>query len=152
MTNANRPGSVDTLANLYRETIIRHAGSPVGYDDEIATTHECEKFNPLCGDRIIIRFQVEGNQIVATAFSGEACAICMASASILCEELKQSLTTELVNRQQWLSDELTSESQADIEGYDSMRALLGVKRYPSRIRCALLPWEAAIEALSGRED
>ena len=103
-------------------------------------------------DRIIIRFQIEGNQILATAFSGEACAICMASASMLCEEMKQSLISELINRQQWLSEELKGESDTEAEGYDSLRALLGVKRYPSRIRCALLPWEAAIEALSDRQD
>jgi len=148
MNQENRPGSVDELARLYRDTILRHATHPVGYQAAINVTHQCEKYNPLCGDRITILLEIDGSRIAATAFEGEACAICMASASLLCEELADNGADEVQRRLDWLIRELGSApGEEDSEGYDSLKPLLGVRRYPSRTRCALLPWEAASGAL-----
>jgi len=74
------------LAEFYRETILRHSVEPVGFKASIEATHENEQYNPLCGDRVLVRLQVERDEIKAAAFDGAACAICMASASLLCEE------------------------------------------------------------------
>jgi nitrogen fixation NifU-like protein len=140
MNQENRPGSVDELARLYRDTILRHATHPA--------THQCEKYNPLCGDRISILLEIDGSRIAATAFEGEACAICMASASLLCEELAEKGVDEIQRRLGWLMQELGQNAdEKDSEVYDSLKPLLGVRRYPSRTRCALLPWEAASGAL-----
>ncbi len=134
------------LAEFYRETILRHSVDPVGFQASIDATHQNEQYNPLCGDRIILRFQVRGDEIEAAAFDGAACAICMASASLLCAEAGGQHVNHIRTTHEWLAHALTSAEKTP--GPERLQALLGVRRYPSRIKCALLPWVAAVKALS----
>lgn len=145
MKTTIRPGSVDDLSRLYRETILQHAHHPVGFRKAICETHRNEQFNPLCGDRILLMLELEGDLIREAAFEAEACMICMASASLLCEQAPGRLTEELNQTGRWLQRALNEEGK--LAGHDSLLPLLGVRRYPSRIRCALLPWEALAEAI-----
>ncbi|MEJ8569797.1 Fe-S cluster assembly sulfur transfer protein SufU [Elongatibacter sediminis] len=137
-------------AEFYRETVLQHSVEPVGFQAEIEPTHAAERYNPLCGDRVTVRFRVAGDRIEAAAFDGEACAICLASASLLCEKTPGHTLSELQSTSQWLESLLQGEDQEG--GDDDLRALSGVRRYPSRIRCALLPWEAAGLAVSESGD
>lgn len=133
------------LAGLYRESIRRHAAEPVGYRRQIDVTHQYEAENPLCGDRILVQLNIVNDKVEAVAFNGEACAICMASASLLCETLPGRPASQIAE----LHDRLHSalEGGQALDGEESLKPLLGVKPYPSRIRCATLPWSAAISAL-----
>ena len=74
----------EQLGRLYREAIKRHAADPVGYKQVIDATHQHEEYNALCGDRIEVALRVHDEHVEAAAFDGEACAICLASASLLC--------------------------------------------------------------------
>jgi nitrogen fixation NifU-like protein len=134
------------LANLYRDAVIEHAVDPVGYRQVIAVTHRHELYNPLCGDKVEMQFQLVDEKIAAAAFDGEACAICMASASMLCEAAPGKTTGE-IHRQHELLVKALKDKQIK-PGLDSLQALLAVRRYPARVRCALLPWEAAVKAIS----
>ena len=133
------------LANLYRDAVVEHAVEPVGYRKEIAVTHRHELYNPLCGDKIEMQFHLESDCIEAAAFDGEACAICMASASMLCEAAPQMTVAEIGQQHEQLVTALKDKTSKP--GLDSLQALLAVRRYPARVRCALLPWEAAVKAL-----
>jgi nitrogen fixation NifU-like protein len=137
------------LAELYRETVIDHAAEPVGYQVDIGATHSCELHNPLCGDHVEMQFRVEGESIEAAAFKGESCAICMASASMLCEAIPGHPVQDVSLHHDWLSASLCAKAGVHLDetGLESLRALLAVRRYPARVRCALLPWEAALKAL-----
>lgn len=146
MTARNQPGTIDELTALYRDTIVRHAVHPVGFEAEIEPTHRHELFNPLCGDRVEVQLRVDGDAIEAMAFRGEACAICMASASLLCQHQPGGSVAELKSAQASLRAAL-SDASGDV-GNEPYLPLLGVRAYPSRVRCALLPWEAALEALN----
>jgi nitrogen fixation NifU-like protein len=136
---------VNDISYLYREAIKQHAADPVGYRLKISATHQHEGYNPLCGDRILMQLQITEDLVVAAAFDGEACAICMASASLLCEIVPGKPVGQL--------DELHDRLQAaldnnpDTGGIEELKPLLGVKRYPSRIQCATLPWLTASKAL-----
>lgn len=146
MSEGNRPGSIDELTALYRQTIVEHAVHPIGFDVEIDTTHSREIYNPLCGDRIEVQLKVEDDAIEALAFTGEACAICLASASLMCERQAGKTVDDLRAAHRWLESALKgNDGRRDIDG---LMPLLGVRAYPSRVRCALLPWEAATEALT----
>jgi nitrogen fixation NifU-like protein len=141
----NKPGSVDDLSRLYREIILRHSSRPVGFQKAIRETCRNEQFNPLCGDRVIIMLQVEGKIIRDAAFDGESCAICKASASLLCELIPGGLVQEFNKTHNWLEQSLVSNEETP--GPQALKALLGVRKYPSRIECATLPWTAAAKAL-----
>lgn len=138
------------LANLYRDAVVEHAVEPVGYRQQIAVTHRHELYNPLCGDKIEMQFQLEGDCIEAAAFDGEACAICMASASMLCEAAPHKTTAEIGRQHEQLVTALKDKTSKP--GLDSLQALLAVRRYPARVRCALLPWEAAVKALASSKE
>ena len=145
MSSGIHPGAVDDLSRLYRDTILRHAQNPVGFHKAIQETHRNEQFNPLCGDRVLILLEVDGEIVHDAAFEGEACAICKASASLLCEGAPGRSVSSMLETGQWLESALRGlENPAEIE---SLQPLLGVRRYPSRIRCALLPWDALAQAL-----
>lgn len=136
-----------SLTTLYRDVIRRHAADPTGFRRAIEATHRHEAYNALCGDRVDIALQVGDGQVQAAAFDGEACAICLASASLLCSlvpgesvEGVRRLATELENA-------LALPQVGDADLPEELRPLLGVRPYPSRVRCATLPWEAVLRAL-----
>jgi nitrogen fixation NifU-like protein len=181
VTSGERSGAAGNLTGLYREAIRRHAAHPVGYRVPIEATHRHEEYNPLCGDRVEVRLRVAGDAVEAAAFDGEACAICMASASLLCSlapgrtvtglrQLNDSLQKALdapVGAASAANDEeprVGAASAANIPESrlkpllqqhelpvipQELHPLLGVRPYPSRIRCATLPWTAAVSALGG---
>ena len=141
---AQHPTSHEDLAGLYRAAIRQHALAPVGYRQAIAATHRHEEYNPQCGDRIEIQLQVDGDCIEAAAFDGEACAICMASASLLCSLAPGLTLDELREVGRGLEAALREHLGSPLP---QLQPLLGVRPYPSRVQCALLPWKAAGRAL-----
>ena len=154
--NGGRSASADRLTALYRDSIRRHAANPTGFRRPIAATHRHEAYNPLCGDRVEIGLRVTDDTIEEAAFDGEACAICMASASLLCGLAPGRTVAELGALKELLREALQQDVGADLAGDrghgplpQELHALLGVRPYPSRIRCATLPWTAAAAALGG---
>lgn len=145
MSARNQPGTVDDLTVLYRETIVEHAVRPTGFEAGIDATHSRELYNPLCGDRVEVQLRIDGEHIEAMAFRGEACAICMASASMMCAHQAGGPVADLRVTHDWLKAALSG--GADSGQIEPLLPLLGVRAYPSRVRCALLPWEAAVQAL-----
>jgi len=159
---------VSGLPDLYREAVRRHAAEPAGLGREIGATHRHELHNAQCGDRVELRLRIRGDRIEDAAFDGEACAICMASASMLCglapgrtvealEQLGETLQLALESPRAHTEDEPdatggnpgTAQPPPNPALPGQLHALLGVRRYPSRVRCATLPWTAARQALSG---
>jgi nitrogen fixation NifU-like protein len=141
--NSTRPEK-DQLSRLYRDIIMQHAQNPVGFRKAIRETHRNEQYNPLCGDRILLMLEVDDTVVVDAAFDGESCVICKASASLLCEQAPGQSTGKLADTYQCLEQALQGEEIRP--QCDSLLPLLGVRQYPSRIRCALLPWEALVQA------
>ena len=134
------------LAELYRQVILANATRPCGLDEEISATHRASRNNPLCGDDIEVRFQVVDGVVRAAAFSGEACAICLASASLLCRHAPGSGPQQLTALATGFRKALAGASG---ECADFLAPLLGVRSYPARIACATLPWDTALAALDG---
>lgn len=132
---------MNELHRLYQERIRQHAAEPCGFREEIHATHRHEAYNPLCGDRVEITLRIAGGVIEAAAFDGEGCAICMASASMLCSTAAGQTAGRLLAMHRALEDALAPGSDTDPPG--ELAALGGVRSFPSRIRCATLPWSAA---------
>ncbi len=132
------------LADLYREVILRHAASPCNHGASIDATHHACGNNPLCGDEVEIFLRVEDGMIVASAFDGESCAICMASASVLCQHLPGHALADLDSIIAVFEQALASGDSSELKAF--LVPLTGVQRYPSRVGCALLPWQTALAA------
>jgi nitrogen fixation NifU-like protein len=149
VNSLDHKGESDQLSRLYREIVLKHAQSPIGFGKTIQATHRHEEFNPLCGDRVLLMLEIEGPAVVDAAFEGESCAICRASASLLCERAPGSSVRELKDMYRWLELAL-KEGGCPNDGPNdgqSLTPLLGVRRFPSRVNCALLPWEVLSKAV-----
>lgn len=134
----------DELKDLYREVVLQNAKDPCGFEADIEATHRAEGHNPVCGDSVELRFLVVDGVIQAAAFHGASCAICMASASLLCRHLPgQSLDAVVSGRDGYAASIRTGEGEGCPE---FLHAMIRVRRYPARVECAMLPWDTAAKA------
>lgn len=110
------------MDDLYREMILDHYRDPrnKGRLDPADISYEDD--NPLCGDEIHLYLRLDGeNRVREVAWEGDGCAISMASASMLSEEIKGKTLEELRHL-----------------GKDQILEMLGIELGPVRLKCALL--------------
>lgn len=110
------------MDDLYREMILDHYRDPrnKGRLDPADISYEDD--NPLCGDEIHLYLRLDGeNRVTEVAWEGDGCAISMASASMLSEEIKGKTLEELRHL-----------------GKDHILEMLGIELGPVRLKCALL--------------
>lgn len=135
------------LDSLYQELILRHYRHPRNRGELEGATAVVSRFNPLCGDEITLQLRVREGVVEAAKFVGQGCSISQASASMLTERLvgKPVVEAEALSRR--FTEMLHgSEEAARDPALGDLRALAGVARFPARVRCALLAWEALGEA------
>ena len=117
-------------AGPYGSVIAEHFRRPRNQGPLPDATASAEAVNPLCGDRIRVAVLVADGSIVEARFVANACAICIAAASLLTEHVR-GMSPNDVGR---LGDE-------------SVLALIGAVP-AGRTRCATLPIEALRRALA----
>lgn len=144
---------MDNLEDLYQEIILSHNKRPRNEGVLTPHNHEAEGYNPLCGDRLTIYVQQDGPEIEAVQFTGEGCAISRASASIMTEEVKGMTGKELDQKIEEVIDLLSSKEEPDVDPFDlgELAALLGVRKFPARVKCATLSWHTLAAALKDKE-
>jgi len=136
------------LNDLYQEVILDHNRRPRNYGPLPDATHTAKGHNPLCGDKLTLALKIEGDRITGVAFEGSGCAISKASASILTESLKGKTKAEVKSLFDKVHDiVLTGNMDGDV---GKLAALAGVHKFPARVKCAILPWHAALAAVEGR--
>lgn len=140
----------DDLHDLYQSIILDHNKRPRNYGAPVAYTHTAEGYNSLCGDKLNIYLQLQGNVIEAIQFEAAACAICKASASIMTEALAGKTLDEAKLLDTRVTELLTQETASDLATDGAAAALVGVRKFPARIKCATLPWHTFEAALSGQ--
>lgn len=137
--------------DLYQEVVLEHKRSPRNFGHLQQPTHQAQGTNPACGDRIAVELMLDGEQIEDIRFSGEGCAICMASTSMMTEAVKGQDVPEASALQQRFRSVLLSEAEPDEVPLGKLISLAAVRRYPSRIKCALLGWHALMHAISSQD-
>jgi nitrogen fixation NifU-like protein len=106
---------------MYQEQILDHYKSPHNFGKlENATVHHHEK-NPLCGDELDMYLVVEDKRIKEIKVYPRGCAISVASASMLSEEIKGKSIKDV--------EKITKEKILE---------MLGIPISPVRLKCALL--------------
>lgn len=122
------------MEDMYRELILEHAKHPHNFGTLEQPTASQEEYNPLCGDRVRIDLQIEGDLITDVRFSGRGCAISQASASLLTDEIKGMRVED-----------------AKAFGKDDLLELIGIplSKNPTRLKCALLSLKALKVGLYG---
>lgn len=140
------------IEELYQAIILDHNVRPRHFGLVDAPTHASEGRNPLCGDELLVQLIVEDERIKKVGFTGQGCAISKASCSIMTETVSEKTVGEALEICQSIISILKGAGEEDSLPQDSeLVALLGVKKFPARLKCATLAWHALEGALHGQE-
>ena len=111
---------------------------------------EYDEFNPICGDQVVLQLKLNDGRISEVGFHGRGCSISQASASMMTGSLKEKTPEE--------AEQLSSIFRRLIQGHapsedehaelGDLKALQGVRKFPVRIKCALLAWTALEEGIA----
>ena len=139
------------LDELYQTIILDHSRRPRNFGELPAPALRGAGYNPSCGDEVVVFVarSPEG-KIEQAKFVGQACAICMASTSLMTTRLKGKTAAEALSLKKLFIDFLTKDAPPP-EGLGNLLALAGVKKFPQRLKCATLGWHALQSALGGQE-
>ncbi len=141
--------STPALGSLFQELILEHYRKPRNrgaIPDADATIH---MKNPTCGDEIHLGLRLdEEGRIADVKFLGEGCSISQASASMMTQLLRGKTAAEAHE----LAARFTAMMRGDADAakdraLGDTRALAGVAKFPARVKCALLSWDAMEEGL-----
>ncbi|HLS60716.1 MAG TPA: SUF system NifU family Fe-S cluster assembly protein [Virgibacillus sp.] len=135
--------SSNNLDTLYRQVIMDHYKYPRNRGVLEGNAVSVEMNNPTCGDRIMLQLQVEDDMVKDVKFEGEGCSISMASASMMTQAIKGKKLSEALKMSAFFSQMMIGE-EVDLGELDlaDIEALQGVSKFPARIKCATLAWQA----------
>jgi nitrogen fixation NifU-like protein len=139
------PAAVAT--DLYQRIVLDHSRDPRNFRRLPGANREAVGHNRLCGDKVTVYLRVAGDCIAEASFEGAGCAICTASASLLTEAVTGATTSAADGLAvQVLRHFDHADGAAPLPG--PLAALDGVRAYPSRVRCATLPWQTLHQAIT----
>ena len=136
------------LDSLYQELILDHHKRPRNRGELPDASADVEMYNPVCGDDVRLQLRLEDGVVRAARFQGQGCSISQASASMMTHVIT-GMRVEDATR---VADTFTRMMHGDAaaardRALGDLRSLAGVSRYPARVKCALLAWNALSEAL-----
>jgi nitrogen fixation protein NifU and related proteins len=139
------------LQDLYQEVILDHNRQPRNFR-VIEGGRKAEGYNPLCGDRLVVYLRVENDVITDVSFQGSGCAISKASASLMTESVKGRTVGEADNLSHRFQQMITASPDSPPDRLGKLTALVGVRQFPIRVKCASLAWHTFRAAMEAREE
>jgi nitrogen fixation protein NifU and related proteins len=137
------------LRELYQEVILDHQKKPRNFRMLEGARH-VEGFNPLCGDKLTVYVQLDGDVVRDVSFQGSGCAISTASASMMTETLKGKTRAQAEALFQSFHALLTGKTPPDDgSNLGKLEVFSGVREFPVRVKCATLAWHTFHAALEG---
>lgn len=140
------------LKSLYQQLILEHYRRPRNKGSMDDASVEVHMLNPSCGDEVRLHLRLEGDTIEAATFTGQGCSISQASISMMTQRLQGAPVEDALQ----LARRFTRLMHGDAEvardrSLGDLRALEGVSKFPVRVKCALLGFDALQEALKQAE-
>jgi len=150
--NASNEADIDRstpdLGSLYQELILDHFKRPRNKGELEGASHTAHMNNPVCGDEIFLQLAVEGEIIHDVRFSGRGCSISQASVSMMTDMLKGRPVADAATLIARFNAMMHGDPDAARDKQlGNLRALSGVSKFPVRIKCALLGFDALGNAL-----
>jgi nitrogen fixation protein NifU and related proteins len=131
---------------LYQTIILKHSKEPQNYGIMEHPSAEAHKLNMLCGDEVRVFVRLAGGKLERVMFIGLGCAVMKSSASMMTEIVHGCSVEEASKYAESLERFLKGDESALLQT-SPLRVLQGVRAFPARIKCALLPWKALEESL-----
>lgn len=138
-----------SLDDLYREVILDHYRSPRNRGRLEHPSAEVELNNPLCGDEILLHLDVEDGVVKQIRFEGRGCSISQASASMMTQAVQGKAVGEALDIARRFKGMMRGEIAPEDADLGDLESLQGVSKFPVRVKCAVLSWEALRQGLEG---
>ena len=144
-----QPFEFADIDDLYKEIILDHYRSPRNQEKLAESDLEAEGINPFCGDEVVIQIKLVDGLVDAVSFKGTGCSISQASASILTVAIKGKTLDEAEVLYFRFRDMVYGKStpENEVNQWGEVDALAGVRRFPIRVKCALLAWSTLEDAI-----
>jgi nitrogen fixation NifU-like protein len=140
------PGTA-ALGALYQELILDHYRRPRHRGEMESPDVEVRMNNPTCGDEIVLQLRVRDGTVEEVRFAGQGCSISQASASMMAQQVAGKPLAEADALAARFKEMLHGGAEAAKDrALGDLRALAGVAKFPVRVRCAMLAWNALEEA------
>jgi nitrogen fixation NifU-like protein len=136
------------LEELYQEVILDHSRRPRNFGDLADAAVRVHGDNPACGDEIhlAVKFGPSGD-LNDIKFTGHGCAISQASASLMTMKLKGKSRGQAMEMLSAFHDLVTDGKTDGRELAGDLKVMQGVRKFPQRVKCAMLAWRAVEQAL-----
>jgi nitrogen fixation NifU-like protein len=137
------------LDDLYQEIILEHYKQPKNQGTVADANVHVEGRSPFCGDEIKLTMLVVNGLIKDVKFTGSGCAISQSSASVMTEHIKGKTVSEVKELFKEFGHMVRGEEHKHehIDDMDELSAFHGVSAYPTRVKCAMLAWNAMKEGI-----
>lgn len=140
------------LHDLYQEVILDHNRRPRNFHELPPPARRAEGFNPLCGDRLTLYLDLDGDVIRDVSFLGTGCAISKASASLMTDALKGKRVAEAEALFEQFHAMVRSDPDIPAVDLGKLSVLAGVREFPTRVKCASLAWHTLRAAIRAKVD
>ena len=136
------------LEELYQAVILDHSRRPRNFGDLPDAAVRVHGDNPACGDEIHLGVKFGPDRdLQDIKFTGHGCAISQASASLMTMKLKGKSYVEATEMLKAFHDLVTNETTNSPGMLGDLRVMQGVRKFPQRVKCAMLAWRAVEQAL-----
>jgi nitrogen fixation protein NifU and related proteins len=148
----------DDVRDLYQEVILDHGRKPRHGQRLAAFDVSAKGDNPMCGDRVEVFVKLgDDGTIAETGFEARGCAISVASADLMAETVQGRGAADTralfaTFREMARTGKCPEHDGGLDESLERLAPLAGVHEYPSRVKCATLPWHALVAALDGAKE
>ncbi len=142
---------MEQIQELYQQLILDHNKNPKNFRKLETANRQCEGFNPLCGDRVVVYLNVKDNVVEEISFEGSGCAISKASASIMTILLKGKSVSEAKSCFEGFREMATTGEKGNTD-LGKLVVLAGVHKFPSRVKCAMLAWHTMVNSLENSDE
>jgi nitrogen fixation NifU-like protein len=136
---------MNNLEDLYRRVIMDHYKRPHNRGELGAEAISVAMRNPTCGDAVTLQLAVQDDVVQEARWTGEGCSISMASVSMMTDAVRGKTVAEALAMVDNFSHFMQGEDE-EFE-YEDIEALSGVTKFPARIKCAMLGWNALRKGL-----
>jgi nitrogen fixation protein NifU and related proteins len=137
------------LEQLYQEIILDHYRNPHRHGLREPFDAESYQVNPTCGDEVTLRVALDGDRVTDVSYDAIGCSISQAATSVLTDLVIGRTVAESRSTMDAFVEMVQSRGQVepDEDVLADAIAFVGVSRYPSRVKCALLGWMAFKDAV-----
>jgi nitrogen fixation protein NifU and related proteins len=138
---------IPEIEELYQEVILDHSRRPRNFGELPDAAVLVHGDNPACGDEIHLAVKFNGGGgLEDIKFTGRGCAISQASASLMTMKLKGKSRAEVMDMLQAFHELVTNDTSEAPQSLGDLRVMKGVRNFPQRVKCAMLPWRAVEQA------